>query len=173
VLDSGCRFKAECRTYHQAEDVTVEVVDEGGENHEDGVGLHLGAGQAAPKSLIMHSMQRSVEALKLLNSNIYFSPENVTLESDSGRSECHQAGRSVRPRGPFAARRGGIPAQGRRPRRVAGQVALLGDSISVSAHSLSGMEGVRPSRKSCIVAMMQKRSQWRLVMSATSLACEL
>ena len=57
ALDPGCRFKAEGRACHQAEEVAVEVVDEGGENHEDGVGLHRGAGQAAPAEVARHAVE--------------------------------------------------------------------------------------------------------------------
>lgn len=57
ALDPGCRFKTEGRACHQAEEVAVEVVDEGGENHEDGVGLHLGAGQAAPAEVARHAVE--------------------------------------------------------------------------------------------------------------------
>ena len=53
----GCRFKAESCACHQAEEAAVEVVDEGGENHEDGVGLHLGAGQAAPAEVARHAVE--------------------------------------------------------------------------------------------------------------------
>jgi len=57
ALDPGCRFKAEGSACHQAEEVAVEVVDEGGENHEDGVGLQLGAGQASPAEIIVHTVE--------------------------------------------------------------------------------------------------------------------
>ena len=53
---SGCRFKAESRACHQAEEAAVEVVDEGGENHEGGVGLHFGTGQSAPVEVVVHAV---------------------------------------------------------------------------------------------------------------------
>ena len=41
----------------QAEEESVEIVDECGENHEDSVGLHLGTRQVAPAEVVIHTIE--------------------------------------------------------------------------------------------------------------------
>lgn len=57
ALDTGCRFKAEDCACHLAEKKAMEVVNEGGVDHEGSVGLHFGEGQAALAEVIVHTVK--------------------------------------------------------------------------------------------------------------------
>ena len=40
--------------------MALEVVNEGSEEHGDGVGLHLRAGQAAPSKVVVHAVEAAL-----------------------------------------------------------------------------------------------------------------